>query len=590
MTSLYNKIAKLRAQIRYHNYMYYTLDSPVISDDIYDQLCTELIQLEKIYGIKNSFNKSNKLLQQIGGKKLNIFSECIHKTPMLSLKSTNNISDIKFFKQYIKKYIDNINDIKYYCDLKIDGLAVNLLYKNGLLISASTRGDGYVGEDITRNIYVISSIPKKLIGNNIPKVIEIRGEVFIKKSDFFTLNQLAISRNKKIFSNSRNAAAGSLRQLNPDIVKQRKLMFFVYGCGAFISDKKTYSHDERLTQIKKWGFSIHRDYLVCSATKDIIKFYNKIYYNRSKLDFEIDGIVIKIDSVVLQKKIGYAEKYPRWAIAVKFFSLDVETKIIDVSFQIGRTGIITPVAHFIPVNISGVIISKASLHNISMIKKLNICINDYVTVYRAGDVIPKIRNVLINKRDKLVKKIIFPLHCSSCNSLLLHSSNHISLYCPSSFLCPAQNLQRLIYFASKFGIYIKGLGKKNIIKLINHGYLFTPIDFFMLTVDKLQSIPGIGKKLSYKIINNISYSKNVRLDQFICSLGILDVGVSISKILANYYKSINSFLDTNFFILSGIKGIGVNISHSIIKFIKNKNNIDIILKLINILNIFHISE
>ncbi|VFP83510.1 NAD-dependent DNA ligase LigA [Buchnera aphidicola] len=590
MKSIYNKIVELRIQLRYHNYMYYTLDSPVISDDIYDQLCIDLIKLEKEYGKKNSFNKSKKILKQIGGKKLHIFSECIHKSPMLSLKSTNNISDIKFFEQRIKNYINNVDSIQYYCDLKIDGLAVNLLYKNGLLVSASTRGDGYIGEDITRNVYMISSIPKKLVGNNIPEVIEIRGEVFIKKSDFLILNQLSVLKNKKIFSNPRNAAAGSLRQLNPNITKQRKLMFFVYGCGTFISDKKIYSHNERLIQIQQWGFSIHRDYLLCSNIKDIIEFYNKIYDNRMKLDFEIDGIVVKIDSIVLQKKLGYVEKYPRWAIAFKFFSLDIETRIKDISFQIGRTGIITPVAHFIPVNISGVTISKASLHNISMIKKLNIYINDYITVYRAGDVIPKIRNVLVNKRDKLAQQVILPLYCSSCHSKLLYSSNFIFLYCPSSFLCPAQNLQRLVYFASKFGIHIKGLGKKNIIKLINHGYLCTPVDFFTLTAEKLQTIPGIGKKLSYTIIDNISYSKDVRLDKFICSLGIIDVGISISKILANYYKSITNFINTNYSVLSEIKGIGVNISYSIIKFIKNKNNIYIVFRLIEMLNIFFISK
>ncbi|VFP78023.1 DNA ligase [Buchnera aphidicola (Cinara cuneomaculata)] len=589
MKSIYDKIVELRMQLRYHNYMYYTLDSPVISDSLYDQLCTRLIQLEKKYGKKNSFNKSNKLLKQIGGKKLHIFSEYIHKTPMLSLKSTNNISDINLFERRIKKYINGIDDIQYYCDLKIDGLAVNLLYKNGLLVSASTRGDGYIGEDITKNVHMISSIPKKIIGANIPKIIEIRGEVFIKKSDFLILNQLAVSNNKKIFSNPRNAAAGSLRQLNPNITRQRKLMFFVYGYGAFVSDKKIYSHNERLSQIKKWGFTVDQNSMLCSNIKDIIKFYNKIYSNRTKLDFEIDGIVIKVDSITFQKKIGYVEKYPRWALALKFISLDVETKIIDVSFQIGRTGIITPVAHFIPVNVSGVLISKASLHNISMIQKLNIYINDYITVYRAGDVIPKIKNVVVKKRDKLVKKIICPTYCLSCHTQLVYSSNNIFLYCPASFLCPAQNIQRLIYFASKCGVYIKGLGKKNIIKLIDYGYVNTPVDFFILTTNMLQSIPGIGKKLSNIIIDSINASKNVSLDKFICSLGIVDVGISISKILANYYKSITNFIKTNNDILSDIKGIGINIASSIMKFIKNKNNIYIIKKLIGILNIFFIS-
>lgn len=590
MKSIYDKIVNLRLQLKYHNYRYYTLDASVISDHMYDKLRDQLIKLEKKYGKNNLLKIDNPILKQIGSKKLHIFSECVHQTPMLSLKSTNNVSDIIRFDEKIKKRFNIVNNIKYYCDFKIDGLAVTVLYKNGILVSAATRGDGWIGENIKNNICTITSIPKKIVGNNIPKIIEIRGEVFIKKSDFLILNQCSVLNKKKIFSNPRNAAAGSLRQLDPRITKKRKLMFFVYGYGAFVSNKKIYSHYDRLMQIQKWGFPIHKNCLLCNKIVDIIDFYNKACVNRSKLDFEIDGIVIKVDSIFLQKKLGCTEKYPRWAIALKFFSQDVETKIIDVTFQVGRTGTITPVAHFIPVNISGVIVCKASVYNLRILKKLKICINDHVTVYRAGDVIPKIRAVLINKRDKYVRKIIFPKYCMSCGSKLLHSFNFTTYYCPANFLCPAQNLQRLMHFSSKSGIYIKGLGRKNIIKLINIGYLHTPVDFFTLTDDKLQVVPGIGKKLSNTIINNINNSKNVRLEKFIYSLGILDVGISIAKILSKYYKSAIKFINTNLQTVSNIKGIGVNISRSIITFLKNKNNLCIILKLIDQLNIFFSSQ
>lgn len=590
MKSIYDKIINLRLQLKYHNYMYYTLDTSEISDYMYDKLRNQLVKLEKKYGKNNLLKVEHPILKQIGSKKLHIFSECIHKTPMLSLKSTNEISEIICFDEKIKKYFNSINNIKYYCDLKIDGLAVNLLYKNGILISASTRGDGWIGENIKNNIYTITSIPKNIVGNNIPEILEIRGEVFIKKSDFLVLNQFSMLNKKKVFSNPRNAAAGSLRQLDPRIAKKRKLMFFVYGYGVFASNERINSHYDRLMQLQKWGFPINKNYSLCNTSVDIINFYNKICIKRSKLDFEIDGIVIKVDSIVLQKKLGYTEKYPKWAIALKFFSQDVETKITNVTFQIGRTGMITPVAHFLPVNISGVTVCKASVYNFRILKKLKICIHDYIKVYRAGDVIPKIRTVLINKRDKFAKKIIFPKYCMSCGSKLLHSFNFTRYYCPSNFLCPAQKLQRLIYFSSKSGIYIKGLGQKNIIKLINYGYLHTPVDFFVLTYDKLRMVPGIGKKLSSKIINNINFSKNVRLEKFICALGILDVGVSIAKILSKYYKSAIKFINTDFKTVSNIKGIGINISKSIITFLKNENNLFITLKLIDELNVFFVSD
>ncbi|VFP87855.1 DNA ligase [Buchnera aphidicola (Cinara piceae)] len=587
---IYDKIIELRLKLRYHNYMYYTLDSPIISDSIYDQLRMQLIQLEKEYRQTNSLDISDHILNQIGGKKLYVFSEYIHKTPMLSLNSTNNISDIIYFDKKIKKYIKNTDNIKYYCDLKFDGLAVSLFYENGLLISASTRGDGRIGEDITKNIFTISSIPKKIKGNDIPKKIEIRGEVFMKKSDFFVLNQSRISNNKKIFSNPRNAAAGSLRQLDHTVTKQRKLMFFVYGYGLFNYNKTINSHYERLIKIKEWGFPLNKNFLLSDCISNIIKFYNSVNIYRPKLNFEIDGIVIKVDSIILQKKLGYVEKYPRWSIALKFPSFDVETRIIDISFQIGRTGVITPVAHFIPVNICGVIVSKASVYNIGMIKALDLHINDYIIVYRAGEVIPKIRKVLVNKRDKSIKKIIFPLNCLSCGTKLLYSTNLVSYYCPHDFLCPDQNLKRLIYFSSKHGLKIKGLGQKNIIKLISYGYLNTPVDFFNLNTHHLLKIPGVGKKLSNKIIQNIHFSKNVSLDKFISALGILYVGSSSAKRLSNYYMSITKFLYTDYLTLLKIKGIGLNIANSIIKFIQKKNNKIIILKLIKILNIFFISK
>ncbi|ABJ90520.1 NAD-dependent DNA ligase LigA [Buchnera aphidicola] len=586
MKDIYNQILKLQLQIKYHNYMYHTLDSPIISDILYDELYNKLLQLEKLYFKKKSLDKKIKLLDQVGAKKLHIFTEFFHKIPMLSLRSINNISDFDLFDKKIKEYFKHINVITYFCDFKFDGLAVNLFYKNGILISASTRGNGSVGENITKNILMISSIPKKIAGSNIPKKIEIRGEIFMRKSDFFILNQSCKLSGKKEFSNPRNAAAGSVRQLNPEIVKKRKLNFFVYGFGLFDYNKKIDSHYQRLLQIKKWGFPLYKNYCVCKNKKEVIHFYHYANKIRSQLDFEIDGIVIKLDSIKLQNNLGCIEKYPKWAIALKFFSLDKETKIFKISFKVGRTGIITPVAYFFPINLFGVSISKASLYNIKTIKLLDIRLHDYVTVYRAGDVIPKIRNVLIHKRNKYTQKIIIPTYCPSCCTKLIFSDDLKTCYCPASFSCFSQNVKRLIYFSSKNGLNFKGLGKKNIIKLINYGYLYTPIDFFSLTVKKLKNIFRMGDKLSEKIIKNIAFSKRVSLDKFICSLGIFGVGTSIAKRLAYYYRSVEKFFNTNYDTLSKIDHIGYNISNAIISFLKNKSNRSIILKLIRILNIF----
>lgn len=586
MESIDKKIKELRSIIMHHNYMYYTLDSPIISDIVYDRLYHQLIKLEKKYKKKYSLAISNNLLNSIGGKKIYFFSECIHKIPMLSLKSTNHISDFIDFDKRIKKFLNTTNDIQYYCDFKFDGLAVNLFYKNGVLVSASTRGDGKIGENITKNISMISSIPKKIVGNDIPEQIEIRGEVFMQKSDFCILNKTCLLHGKKIFSNPRNAAAGSLRQLNPNITKERKLMFFVYSYGIFIRKKTINSHYNRLMQIKKWGFPVHKKYLLSHNINDVIRFYHYANSIRSKIDFDIDGIVIKINCIALQKKLGCIEKYPRWAIALKFFSEDAETMITKVTFQVGRTGIITPIAHFLSIRLSGVIVKKASLYNARVINELDVRINDFVTVYRAGDVIPKIRKVLFNKRTPFVKKISFPKKCLSCHTKLVFSSTLLSYYCPSSFLCSDQQLQRLIYFSSKNGINIKSLGKKNIVKLIEKKYLLNPVDFFYLTNKKLENVPGIGKKLSNKIISNIQYSKNVSLYKFICSLGIPNVGISISKKISLYCQSVNKFLFTDYETLSNISGIGKHIARSIVEFISNEYNKKIILKLINILNIY----
>nr|WP_041750152.1 NAD-dependent DNA ligase LigA [Buchnera aphidicola] len=586
MNLMINEILYLYQQLKFHNYLYYTLDSPVLTDLQYDNLYKKTLELERQYGNDETKKISKIVFNKIGGENLNFFSKCKHNIPMLSLNSTDKIEDIIYFDSKNKKILNIQTDIMYFCDLKFDGLAINLLYREGILISASTRGDGRTGENVTNNILMIPSIPKKLFGDNIPKIIEIRGEVFMKKSDFLLLNQKHFINNKKLFSNPRNAAAGSLRQLDPLITQKRNLMFFVYGYGFCSGFNQCNSHYQRLMYIKNWGFPLHNKILLSSNVNNILRFYKKIYLNRHDLDFDIDGIVIKVNLVSLQEKLGFLEKAPRWAIAIKFFSVDVETQVLNVTFHIGRTGIITPVAHFFPIVISGVTISKATLHNMNIINKINLKIGDYVTVYRAGDVIPKIRKVLVKKRKiKKIHEIIFPTQCMSCNTNLVQLSYLGSLFCPSGFICAAQNLKRLIHFTSKQALNINGLGKNIIEKLMHKGLVTNPVDFFFLKPSCLCQIPGINIILSKKIVFNIEKSKTITLEKFIYSLGILYVGLSISRRIADHFCCINYFLSSNYSSLCKIKGIGKNISHSISVFLKNNDNKKILLKLKNIMKI-----
>lgn len=587
MKLIFNEILYLYQQLKFHNYLYHTLDSPIISDLKYDELYKKTLELERRYGNDETKNLSKTLLNQIGGDNLNCFSKCQHHISMLSLNSTDQIEELQAFDIKIKKLLNIKKDILYCCDLKFDGLAVNLLYREGILISAATRGDGIIGENVTNNALMISSIPKKLVGDNIPKVIEIRGEVFMNKSDFLLLNQKNFFGHKKLFSNPRNAAAGSLRQLNPQITQKRKLMFLAYGYG-FCSDnfQKYEGHYERLMQIKNWGVPVFHKVALYTSIKKIISFYQKIYHNRYNLDFDIDGIVVKVNNISHQNQLGFLEKAPRWAIAMKFFSIDAETRVLNVTFHIGRSGIITPVAHFFPVVISGVTISKATLYNMKNIHKIDLRLGDYVTVYRAGDVIPKIRTVLLSKRKfQKTKSILVPAKCMSCNTVLVQNSYLGALFCPSGFTCAAQNLKRLIHFTSKRALNIDGLGKKIIEKLMILGLIKNPLDFFFLDLLGLCKVSGISIVLAKKILLNIKNAKKITLEKFIYSLGILYVGLSISRRIANHFGLLDNFLSSNYSSLCKIPGVGKNIAYSINLFLNTTENKNILIKMKDIMNI-----
>ncbi|ALD15035.1 DNA ligase [Buchnera aphidicola (Aphis glycines)] len=582
MKKIKHKINKLRKAILKYDYFYHTLDQPIVSDAEYDYLLNQLYNLELKHKQFITFDSPT---QKVGANVLNKFKKVAHFFPMLSLENTFDLNGyLKFENRIQKKCIIN-STINFCCELKIDGVAVSLIYEEGNLIRAATRGDGFFGENITENVKTIKSIPLKLNGFNIPKRLEIRGEVFMLKSDFFELNTQSDTGKKKFFSNPRNAASGSLRQIDSKITAQRKLMFFCHGFNFFKEIDIFKTHYDVLMQLKSWGIPVNKETLICSNHLEILNYYRKCEKNRASFDFDIDGIVIKLNSLDLQKKIGCNSKSPRWAIAFKFFSKEAITKLYDVKFEVGRTGIITPVAYFNPVYISGVLIKKASLYNHSEINRLNLHFNDYIVIKRSGDVIPKVISVIIKKRSENAKKVFFPIYCPVCNSELFSNKEEKIIRCLSGLICDAQKKKLFYHFFSKNALDANGLGPKVIDKLIQKKFVLNLIDFFYLKKEQIKNLSNIGEKKSVKIIETIVKSKKTTMNRFIYSLGIFSVGEMISQKLSNYFICLDNFINASRKELQSIDGIGKVVANNIFNYFSISENRKLVDKLIEILDI-----
>lgn len=572
-----NKVKCLSHILNNSNYFYYVKNTPYLLDKEYDYLMQKLINIEKKYP---ELIINNSPTQKIGYELLNNKNLPIlyHFTSMLSL---DNVFDKKNFLLFYKKIQKKLNTKKilFCCELKLDGLAVNLIYKNGYLEYAATRGNGKCGEDITKNIKKIKSIPLKLVGNLKPNIIEVRGEVFMKKSIFSKLNNMLSVKKKKIFSNPRNAAIGSLKQSNAQITADRSLSFFCYSIGIMKGLKKTNSQLQDLKLLKKLGLPIEKHSNLCSSSKEVLNFYSKINKIKSTFNFNIDGIVIKIDNKKLQNKLGNNHKSPKWAIAFKFYGEEKITKIQDIKFQVGRTGRITPVAVLQPIRIGGTIIKKVTLHNLNEFNRLKLSINDKIVVHRSGDVIPQIIKVLNKLNNK--EKINFPDKCPSCHSFIEKEKNKKYAYCTGGLKCQKQKSALIIHFISKKAINIPNIGKKTIMYLVTGNYINNPVDLFFLTTDILKNIKFIGKKLSIKIINSLNNSKKTTLSRFIYSLGIPQVGISAAENLSKHFIKLENIIHANTSELNKVTNIGHVVSKKIRLFMKNKKNIDLIYKLVN---------
>ncbi|MFL2543929.1 MAG: NAD-dependent DNA ligase LigA [Alphaproteobacteria bacterium] len=576
------RIKELAKLINNHNIHYHQNDDPIISDREFDKLVIENSLLEKKYPnlkLKNGPNES------VGSKLKNKFKKIPHKSPMLSLANAFDLKDIEEFDERVKKYlnIELKKKLDYICEAKIDGLSLNLTYKDGALISAATRGDGTIGEDVTLNTLNIKNIPKKLKGK-FPSSIEIRGEVFLTKKDFDNINSKLDDKNK--FANPRNAAAGSLRQLDANISKTRPLQFLAHGIG-YSSYEFTY-FDEYYENLEKWGVKKNNINLKSSNMNSIMEFYNSINNNRSNLDYDIDGLVIKLNNISNQKRLGNVGKNPRWAIALKFSAEKAKTIIKEIDFQVGRTGSITPVARLQSINLGGVLISNATLHNFDEIKKKNIQIGDTVEIQRAGDVIPQVIKV-IKKSNKVNKLIIPPKKCPICGGKTFKEKNEAVLRCINTYECYAQKISQIIHFVSKKGLNIDGFGEKQVKQFYDLKFIKDASDIFVLETlkSKIKKLEGWGE-LSFKnLINSIENSKNIDLDKFIYSLGIRFIGEVNSEILAKEFKNLPNFIlaSKKTDVLSNIDGLGPKAINAIKDFFSYNQNIALLEQLSKHLNI-----
>lgn len=568
------RIKHLRNVINQCNKDYYVHDDPVLTDDVYNSMFKELVSLEKQ---NPELIISESPTQKVGSAPVTAFKKVKHDEPMLSLDNAFNSEDVaKFFSK-----VKNLNEVNFSCEPKIDGLAINLKYVNGVLDTATTRGDGLVGEDVTDNVKTIRSVPLILLGDYVPKLVNVRGEVFISKDGFVKLNKENEEKGLKTFSNCRNAAAGSLRQLDSKVTSKRPLSFYAYSVSFGDDDDadKYSSHLVRLTLANIWGIPTPKESKAAKTLDQCKSYFEEIYLKRKDLNYDIDGVVIKIDCIKKQKELGFISRSPKWAIAQKFQAEEEITKILDVIFNVGRTGIVTPVAKLNPVNVGGVTVSNATLHNMDEIERLGLKINDTVIVKRAGDVIPKITGFIKDLRDGSEKGIVFPKTCPSCSSELSIKDN--TFRCLSGMECPDQLKAFLKHFVSRKAFNIIGLGDKLIDKLVDSELVKDYPDIFKLTVNDLKGIDGYKDKSANKVIESINKSKVIDFDKFIYALGIREIGETASRSLASVFKTIDDLIKSSIAELEAIDDLGSISSNFTRDYFNNDANIDNLNQLFN---------
>ncbi len=563
------QVKELCKEIHYHAHRYYVLDSPVITDAEYDVLFQELVKLENEYP---ELVVADSPTHRIGGEPLKEFLSVEHVFPMFSLDNVFSLNDLQDFEKKTLRFLGGDVDVSYVTEPKLDGLAVELVYENGLLVVGSTRGDGTVGENITAQLRTIQTIPLRLSLKKelvIPTQLIVRGEVFLSKKGFGELNKKRQKAGEPLFANPRNAAAGSLRQLDPRVTAERPLEFMAYTVAS--SETQFLSGQwEILQYLRELDFVVNPYVYECDSIERVAAQYEKLLKKRHTLEYEIDGMVVKIDQLRLQNRLGSTARAPRWAVAWKFPATQATTIIEKVEFQVGRTGSVTPVAWLKPILIDGVTVKRATLHNEDEINRKKLLIGDSVFVQRAGDVIPEVVTSIIEKRDGSESPIVFPTHCPDCDHLLSRNGNEATVRCTNIY-CPAQKLQSLIYFVGKSGIDIEGLGKKNVEQLFSEGLVRNIVDFFTLTKDDLVALDGWGERSAQAAVEILDQKKKIPLNVFLRALGIRHIGEVTADLLAEHFKELNKLLIVGKDDFEAIEGVGEQMAISLVNFLQTES-------------------
>ncbi len=569
MKSVQEQITALRTTLRHHEYLYHVMDTPEIPDAEYDRLMVQLRELESAHP---DLITPDSPTQRVGAAPLATFEQVRHEVPMLSLDNTFDEAGFLAFNKRVQDRLKSTDELTYCCELKLDGLAVSLLYEDGLLVRAATRGDGTTGENITANVRTIHAIPLRLHGDNIPARVEVRGEVFITESGFEKLNEEARRTGAKVFANPRNAAAGSLRQLDPRITAKRPLTFFCYGFGLLEGGEMPASHWQRLQQFKAWGLPVTDRIRLAHSADEVLAFYRQVEQERPSLGFDIDGVVIKVDSQALQEQLGFVARAPRWAVAFKFPAQEQMTFVRDVEFQVGRTGAITPVARLEPVQVAGVVVSNATLHNADEIARLGLRIGDKVVIRRAGDVIPQVVNVVESERPAETREIVFPSHCPVCGSDVERVEGEVVTRCTGGLICGAQRKEALKHFVSRRAMDVDGMGDKIIDQLVEKEYVLTPADLFRLTAGKLTGLDRMGPKSAQNVVDALEKAKSTTLARFLYALGIREVGEATAANLANHFGELEKVMNADLDALIEVQDVGKVVATHVRNFMDEESN------------------
>jgi len=571
------KIKELSTLLEEYNYQYYVQDAPSVPDAEYDRVFHELKQLETDYP---NLLSANSPTQKVGGAALSKFEQVTHELPMLSL---DNVFDSDSLNDFMQRVMDrsNLAETAFCIEPKLDGLAASIIYENGVLVQAATRGDGLTGENVTENVKTIGNLPLKLRGENIPTRLEVRGEVFMLKAGFEKLNKKLIDAGEKPFVNPRNAAAGSLRQLDSKIAAIRPLAFYCYSVGIFEGELPNSQYD-RIQQLKQWGLPVSSEVKRVIGEQGCHEFYDNIAEKRAALAYEIDGVVYKVDDIGLQQKMGFVARAPRWATAYKFPAEEAVTVVDNVEFQVGRTGAITPVAKLKPVFVGGVTVSNATLHNKDEIERLGILIGDVVVVRRAGDVIPQVARVVMEQRDtEKTRAIVFPETCPVCDSDVERIEGEAVTRCTGGLYCEAQRKQAIKHFASRKALDIDGLGDKLVDLLVDHKMIKDPAQLFSLTVQQLASLPRMGETSAKKLVNSLQISKKTTLARFLYSLGIREVGEATAANLAQHFKTLEAIKEAGIESFKSVSDVGEIVAKHLYYFLRQDHNLEVITQLVD---------